>query len=100
MIQNTAKGVAKDVHITSAQPRIIDNKKGLLIDFKIIATDVDGAPLSPSLTAAFGDINPGQIKIGRWLLKSTLQGLFTDYSASFENIDGLGDKKVALILHV
>lgn len=100
MIQNSGKGAARNVHITSAQPKIIDNKKGLLIDFSIIATDVDGQPLSPSLNADFGDINPGQIKIGRWLLKSTLQGLFTDYSASFENLDGLGDKRVALIQNV
>ncbi len=100
MIQNSGKGTARNLRITSAQPKIVDNQKGLLIDFNIIATEVAGQSLTPSLTANFGDILPGEIKIGRWLLKSSLQGLFTDYSASFENLDGLGDKRLSLIQNV
>jgi hypothetical protein len=100
MIQNNGKGTARNVNIASAQPKIIDNQKGLLIDFKIIASEVAGQALTPSLTANFGDIEPGQIKIGTWLLESTLQGLFTDYSASFENLDGLGAKRFSIIQSV
>jgi subtilase family serine protease len=97
MVQNQGKGVARDVTVTSAQPKIIENEKGLLIDFKIVATEVAGQNMTPSLTANFGSINPGQIAIGRWLLSSTLQGLFIDYKASFEHLDGLGNKKLSLI---
>jgi len=100
MIQNSGKGLARNVHIASAQPKIVENSKGLLIDFSIIATEVDGQSLTPSLTAQFGDVAPGEIKIGRWLLKASLQGLFTDYSATFENLDGLGDKRLSLIQSV
>lgn len=97
MIQNQGCGVARNMRITSAQPQIIENEKGLLVDFTILATEVGDQPLQPSLTAAFGDIMPGALKVGRWLLQSSLQGLFTSYSASFEHLDGLGDQKLSLI---
>ena len=97
MIQNTGNGAAKNVSITSAQPKIVDNQKGLLIDFKIIGTQVAGRNTTPSLTVAFGTIDPGQIAIGRWLLTSTLQGLFTDYSATLEHTGGPLDNQLSII---
>ena len=97
MVQNAGKGVAKNVRIISGQPTIVENSKGLLIDFKIIATEVAGKSLTPSLTAEFGTIEPGDIGIGRWLLTSTLQGLFIDYSAKFEHLDSLGKTNLSLI---
>jgi len=100
MIRNTGAGTARNVRITSAQPKIIENEKGLFIDFQIIATEVAGQNVLPSLTANFGDITPGKIAIGRWLLKSTLQGLFVDYSASFEHLDDLGDPRASIIQSV
>jgi N-acetylneuraminic acid mutarotase len=97
MIQNNGAGVAKNMRITSAQPKIIENEKGLLVDFRILATQVAGQALQPSLTANFGSINPGEIKIGEWLLTSSLQGLFIDYKATFEHVDELNDPRLSLI---
>ncbi len=97
LVANSGRGTARNVRIASAQPRILENQRGLLVDFKIVATEVAGEPVTPSLTAAFGDIPPGEIRIGRWLLQSSLQGLFTEYSASFEHLDGLGDQRLSLI---
>lgn len=89
MVQNKGVGAAKNLRITSSQPKIIENEKGLLIDFQLIATEIAGQSLSPSLTADFGDLLPGGIKIGRWLFKSSLQGQFIDYSVTFENVGPL-----------
>ncbi|HEY9174127.1 MAG TPA: putative Ig domain-containing protein, partial [Verrucomicrobiae bacterium] len=100
MIENRGKGDARNVRITSAQPEIVDNERGLLIAFAIIATEVAGQNMTPSLTANFGTITNGQIAIGRWLLTSTLQGLFTDYKASFEHLDSLGNTRLSLIEEV
>ena len=97
MVENRGQGQAKDVHIVSSQPQIVENEKGLLIDFKIIATEVDGQNLTPSLTASFGLIPPGTNAIGRWLLTSTLQGLFLDYKATFEHVDSLGKTNLSLV---
>ncbi len=92
MVENRGRGTARNFSITSAQPRIVDNAKGLLIHFDIVATEVAGNAVSPSLTAGFGDIDPGDIAIGRWLLKSSLQGLFIDYEATLEHEDRFGER--------
>ncbi|MBE0545906.1 MAG: pre-peptidase C-terminal domain-containing protein, partial [Verrucomicrobia bacterium] len=97
MVRNWGAGEAKNFRITSAQPEIIENEKGLLIDFKIIATEVAGQNLTPSLTANFGTIPPGGISVARWLMTSTLQGLFINYSATFEHLDGQGNPRLSLI---
>jgi len=97
LVENHGYGSARNMRINSARPRIIENERGLLIDFEIIATEIAGQPLQPSLTVNLGDIGPGQTALGRWLFKSSLQGLFTDYQATFEHIDGKGDRRLSLI---
>jgi hypothetical protein len=97
MVANNGHGDARNLRIISGQPQIVDNEKGLFIDFKVIGTEVDGTPLSPSLTAEFGTLTPGQRKIATWYLTSTLQGLFTDYKATFEHVTGLGDSRISLM---
>ncbi len=71
----------------------MDNEKGLEINFTIIGSQVDGQNLLPSLTLDFGDIAPDTNVIGRWFLTSTLQGLFIDYDASFEEVNDFGNPR-------
>jgi hypothetical protein len=100
MVTNNGYGEARNLRIISGQPEIVDNEKGLFIDFKIIATEVDGQPLSPSLTADFGNVAPGARRIATWYMTSTMQGLFTNYSATFEHVTGLGDPRLSLMQNV
>jgi len=97
MVANRGYGVAHNFQITSAQPQIVDNEKGLLINFQILGTQVNGQNLTPSLTANFGDIAPGGIHIARWLLVSSLQGEFESYSATFQALDDFGNRKTATV---
>jgi hypothetical protein len=97
MVENRGAGTAHNLRITSAQPEIVDNEKGLIIDFQVIGTQVADHNLSPSLTADFGEIPPGQSKIATWWMTSSLQGLFTDYQATFKHLDGFGDVRLSLI---
>jgi hypothetical protein len=91
LVQNQGKGDAKNLSITSAQPKLIDNEKGLLIDPpQIIGSQVNGTVVSPSLAVNFGTIKAGQTAVADWLLKSSLQGKFIDYSATFEHTNSLG----------
>ena len=53
--------------------------------------------ITPSLTANLGRIGAGRSQVATWLMTSSLQGKFIDYSATFENTDDLGDKRVSLI---
>jgi len=100
LVENRGAGAARDLTITSAKPEIVDNEKGLFINFETIATEVAGQNLSPSLTANFGNVGAGERKVGTWLMTSTLQGLFIDYEATFEHLDGFGDPRISLIKEV
>ena len=97
MVMNAGYGVARALKISSAQPEIIENEKGLLITFKIIGSQIGNKPMSPSLTVDFGDIDSFETKTARWLLTSTLKGTFYNYSATFENINPLGDPQLSLL---
>ncbi len=94
---NSGAGTANNVQITSAQPTIVDNEKGLLVNFQIIGTQVDGQNLNPSLTANFGDIAPGGVSAAVFLLESSIQGQFIDFSASYKDISGLGSPQASII---
>ncbi len=100
LIRNEGKGDAKNLRITSGQPKIIENEKGLLIDFQIIGSEVNGQGVTPSLTVNFGNIEAGKTAVADWLLKSSLQGKFIDYKATFEHINSLGKAELSLIKEV
>jgi hypothetical protein len=96
-VLNSGAGTARYFRIASAQPRIIENEKGLLIDFQLIGARVGNQPVTPSFNLDLGNIDPGQSKIVVWDMTSTLQGKFIDYRASFEHVDDLGMKNLSLI---
>ncbi|BDA73780.1 hypothetical protein CAL7716_079460 [Calothrix sp. PCC 7716] len=100
LVRNEGKGDAKNLKITSAQPKIIENEKGLLIDFQIIGSQVNNEAVTPSLSVNFGDIKAGETAVADWLLKSSLQGKFIDYDATFEHVNGLGNPELSLIKEV
>lgn len=97
LAKNQGAGWARNFRITSAQPRIVENEKGLLIDFKIIGTRVGSNAVAPSLTADLGFIAPGGTQVAQWLLTSSLQGKFLDYTATFEHVDAMGHTNLSLI---
>ncbi|HMJ88276.1 MAG TPA: Ig-like domain-containing protein, partial [Candidatus Acidoferrum sp.] len=95
--KNIGAGAARNFRITSAQPKIIENEKGLLIDFKIIGSQVGTNAAEPSLTAILGNIPAGQSQVAQWILTSSLQGKFIEYKATFEHIDNFGSTNLSLI---
>ena len=96
-VHNAGYGSAMNMRITSGQPEIIENEKGLLVTFKIIGTQVGHERVTPSLSVQFGDIGPTETKVARWLLLCSLQGEFTNYSASFEYMNPLGDPRLSVL---
>ena len=96
-IHNAGYGVAMNLHITSGQPEIIDNDKGLLVTFKIIGTRLGNESVTPSLSVDFGDIPAMTTKVARWFMISSLQGEFMNYSATFEYMNPLGDPRLSVL---
>jgi hypothetical protein len=97
-VRNLGYGVADDFTITSAQPVIINNANGLLINFQIIASDVGtNATPVPSLTLDLGNIDPGTNVEGIWWMTASLEGEFTNFQATFQHIDSLGGTETSLV---
>ena len=81
LVRNNGEGTAKSLKIQSAQPKIIYNDLGLLINFIINGCEVNGQPSKLSLLADFGDIKPKSAGIVRWQMSTTLSGKFVDFRA-------------------
>ena len=96
-VRNAGHGIAYSLQITSGQPEIIENVRGLLVNFMIIGANIGNEVISPSLTVMFGDLAPNTTKVARWLMISSLQGEFMNYSATFENINPLGDPRLSIL---
>jgi len=97
LVNNVGAGEANNLSIESAQPEIIENEKGLLIDFEIIGTEVNGEGIAPTLKADFGDVAAGDTENAIWYMESSLQGKFIDYDVSFTHVNSLGIEELSLI---
>jgi hypothetical protein len=96
-VKNSGIGVARMLKIDSAQPRIVENKQGLLVDFKLHGCEVNGGVAQPSLLADFGNIQPNRSGVARWIMTSTLSGRFVEFTAYYTHADELGGQLTSLI---
>ncbi len=100
LVTNVGGGTANNLSITTAQPQILQNAKGLLDTFQIIGTQVGNQQVSPSLTVDLGDIAPGQTADASFLIESLLAGSFDNFTATFSHSDALGGTETSLIASV
>lgn len=99
-VKNDGFGPANKLQITSGQPKIVENKQGLLIDFKLLGSQVNDQPVSPSLNAQFGNILSKKCGTGHWDMISTLSGYFIEFKAEFSHAEELGGALTSLIKQV
>lgn len=96
-ILNAGAGISAKTSIESAQPKIVENKQGLLIDFQILGGYVGNAMQGKSLLLDFGDIPGQQARMGRWAMQTSLSGRFTEFDASYTHADSLGGAVTSLV---
>lgn len=97
-IDNQGYGIAKNVKLETAQPEVVENEKGLLIDFAIIGSSLDGKEKNlGSENIDFGNIDPQSAKTGVWWLTSSLLGHFTKYEASVVHANSYGNPELSLV---
>ena len=96
-VQNTGFGTAMKLKIDSAQPTIVENELGLLVDFRIEGCEVNGQLVTSSLLADFGDIPPNRSGVARWIMISTLSGRFVEFTAHYTHADELGGELTSLL---
>lgn len=96
-VKNNGQAAARNLKIDSAQPKIIENKQGLLINFQLTGSYVNDAPTQNSLLINFGDIAASTSKTGRWVMETSLSGRFTEFSATFSHADELGGAVTSIL---
>ena len=99
-VANQGLGPANALKIESSQPKIVENEQGLLVAFEIIGSEVNGQAATHSLLVDFGTIKPDKAGVARWFMTTTLQGKFTEFSATFSHSDALGGQLTSLLEEV
>jgi hypothetical protein len=96
-VKNSGFGPANDMAIESAQPEIVDNDQGLLINFELLNTQVNDGEVTNSLLAEFCDLPPGQSATAIWSMLVSLYGHFVSFEADYYHSDSLGGELTSLI---
>ncbi len=96
-VLNAGYGAATKLKIDSAQPKIVDNKQGLLVNFKLLGSAVNDNPVSPSLTVPIGTLESAKIATASWEMISTLSGKFVEFKSTFSHASELGGELTSLI---
>lgn len=103
LIYNDGYGTARNVRMDSGQPQIIENSKGLLIDFALwdyqtTACLLNGIPNhAPVGQINLGDIAPKSTGLAQWWLTSSLLGHFVGIEARYSHLNSLGNPELSLI---
>ena len=98
--KNAGYGPATNLTINSGQPKIVENKQGLLIDFRLLGSTVNDQPVDPTLNLIMGNIAPQTCANGRWEMITTLSGKFIDFTASFTHASELGGSLTSVMKQV
>lgn len=101
LISNKGFGDANNVRMTTQKPQIVENEKGLLVDFRLLYSMLNGQekdlPLGGNIATDFGIIPAHSTAYAQWFFESSLLGHFTDYDIKATHLTGFGNANLSLI---
>ena len=101
LINNKGYGDAANVKMVTDQPKIIENEKGLLVDFELMSSQLNGEDktlaLGGSVTTDFGTIPAMSTAYAQWWIKSSLLGHFTDYNVEATHVTSYDNPDLSLL---
>lgn len=101
LINNLGYGDATNVMMTTNQPEIVDNEKGLKVKFELMSSQLNGQEktlaLGGSVSTDFGTIPAHSTSYAQWWIKSSLLGHFTDYDVTATHLTSYGNKDLSLL---
>lgn len=101
LIHNKGYGDANNVRMITKKPEIVENEKGLLIDFDIISSSLNGGEktmaLDDNIATQFGTIAAGTASYATWDLTASLMGHFTEYDVSVTHVTDYGNPDLSLL---
>ncbi|MDR1730420.1 MAG: InlB B-repeat-containing protein, partial [Prevotellaceae bacterium] len=104
LIRNVGEGEATDVRMVTQQPKIVDNQKGLLIDFELLNSQLKGGDytlaLGSNVATGFGNIPAGKTTYAQWWFTGSLLGHFTGYDVQATHMTSYGNPDLTLLNEV
>ena len=98
LITNSGYGSAMNFRISSGQPTIVDNEKGLLVNFRITEMKINREQQTRiELSATLGNLQPFSTSTITWTMLCSLKGYFQTFNASYTETNPNGDPKLSLI---
>ena len=101
LINNVGYGDATNVRMVTEQPKIIENEKGLLIDFELLSSQLNGGEktlaMGGSVPTEFGTIPAHSTAYAQWWIQSTLLGHFTEYDIKATHVTSYGNEDLSLL---
>lgn len=101
LINNLGYGDATNVRMTTNQPEIVDNEKGLKVKFELMSSQLNGQEktlaLGGSVFTDFGNIPAHSTSYAQWWIKSSLLGHFTDYDVTATHLTSYDNKDLSLL---
>lgn len=101
IVNNKGYGDAENMSLTTHQPEIIDNQKGLAISFELISTQLNGGDknlsLGGSMTSDFGTIPAHSQAYAQWWLQSSLLGHFIEYDVKATHLTSRNNPDLSLL---
>lgn len=92
-VTNQGFGPAQNLVISSAQPKIVENLNNIPISFVINGSSPTSSGLGyqeGALTINFGDVPPDGVVEGYWLLTTTKDGYFIEFTSTLKHENYLG----------
>ncbi len=101
VINNKGYGDADNVRLVTQQPQIIDNEKGLDIDFEFVSSQLNGdeatLAMGSEIASDFGTIPANSAAYAQWWLQSSLLGHFVDYDVNATHVTSYGNPDLTLL---
>lgn len=101
LINNVGYGDATNVRMVTQQPQIIDNQKGLLIDFELVSSQLNGdektLALGGSVATEFGTIPAHKTAYAQWWFTSSLLGHFINYDVEATHLTSYDNPDLSLL---
>ncbi|MDR0505837.1 MAG: T9SS type A sorting domain-containing protein, partial [Dysgonamonadaceae bacterium] len=101
IIHNVGVGEATNIRMVTQQPKIVDNQKGLFIDFELLSSQLNGGEhtlaLGGSLPSDFGNIPSGKTAYAQWWFTGSLLGHFINYDVQATHVTSYGNPDLTLL---
>jgi len=101
LINNKGNGDATNVRMVTKQPKIIENEKGLYIDFEFVSSQLNGQEktlaMGETIPTDFGTISAHSQAYAQWWLQSSLLGHFVDYDIQATHVTSYGNENLSLL---